>query len=367
MKPLHILFSVLAGAASLSLAGCSGGAPATAGENKDTTVAVRVARPSGNSLDGVSASGQVEAVNTASISTRLMGTITNIYVRVGDKVRAGQLLVTVSSDELAAKKAQAEAQIAGAQANLDNARKDYDRYTALFGRQSATASELDNATLRFHTAASQLDAAREMRREIDASAAYARLTAPFQGVVTQKLVDAGSLATPGTPILVLEQEGRLRVNATVAESDISRIKTGDRAQVEIKSTGLTATGSVEQISVSSVATGGQYQVKIALPQEMQKSVYAGMYVNVFIPVKMASTAPAAENGAVLVPASALVEKDQLTGIYTISNRHTALLRWVRTGKRIGDKVEVLSGLDANESFITDASDRLYNGVPVVEK
>lgn len=364
---MNILFSGLLIAASLSLGGCWGAAPATTGEDKDTPVTVTVAMPSASTRDGVSASGQVEAVNTASISTRLMGTITNIYAKVGDRVRSGQLLVAISSEELAAKKAQADAQIAGAQANLDNARKDYNRYTALFSKQSATASELDNATLRFNAAGSQLDAAREMRREIDASAAYARLTAPFAGVVTQKLVDQGSLATPGAPILVLEQEGRLRVNAAIAESDISRIKTGDKAQVEVKSTGLAGTGMVEEISVSSVATGGQYQVKIALPRGVQKSVYAGMYVNVFIPLKTASAALADEQGTVLVPASALVEKDQLTGIYTVSNRHTALLRWIRTGKRIGDKVEVLSGLGADESFIANASGRLYNGVPVTEK
>ena len=111
---------------------------------------------------------------------------------------------------------------------MDNARKDLDRYTALFARQSATASELDNASLRFYAARSGLEAAKQMRKEIDASAAYARLTAPFTGVVTQRLMDEGSLATPGTPILTIEQDGLLRVNATIAESDISRIRTGRR-------------------------------------------------------------------------------------------------------------------------------------------
>jgi len=361
----HLLYVFITG--SLLFAACSGAVRPAAEVTKDTPVTVTLARPSRAFTDGVSASGQVEAINSASISTRLMGSITKIYVNVGDKVKKGQLLVAVSSEEIAAKRAQTDAQIAGAEADVDNARKDYDRFNALFNRQSATASELDNATLRYRSAKSRLENAQQMRREVDASAAYARLTAPFDGIVTQKLMDMGSLATPGAPILTVEENDLLRVNATIAEADISRIKTGDRADIGIKSTGLTTTGQVTQISGSSVSTGGQYLVKISLPRNVQKDLYAGMYTNVFIPVKTPpgkETADSSAAATVYVPASALVEKDQLTGMYTVSNTHTALLRWVRTGKRMGDKVEILSGLSAGEAFITGSSGKLYNGVPV---
>lgn len=366
---MRINIPLLAAFAStlLLLAGCSGNEPAAAGEQKDNPVTVTIARPSQNGTAGITASGQVEAVNMVSISTRLMGTITHIDVKVGDKVHKGQLLATISSDELTAKKAQADAQIAGAQADVDNAQKDFTRYQALYNRQSATQSELDNVTLRYQAAQSRLEAARQMRREVDASAAYARLTAPFGGVVTQKLVDEGSLALPGAPILTVEQNDGLRINATIAESDISRVSSGDKAEITIKSTGFTTTGTVAQISVSSIATGGQYLVKIALPREAQKSLYSGMYANVFIPIKERGTASGTGSEGVWVPAAALVGKDQLTGIYTVGNTHTALLRWVRTGKRSGDQVEILSGLDRDESFITASSGKLYNGVPVIEK
>ncbi|HVU54638.1 MAG TPA: efflux RND transporter periplasmic adaptor subunit [Puia sp.] len=367
MKYWNILFSGLFIAGILILPGCSGAASYGGDDKKDSAVVVVTARPSRVNSDGVLASGQVEAVHSAWISTRLMGTITKIYVKVGDKVRQGQLLVTIGSEEIDAKRAQVDAQIAGAQADLDNARKDYDRYNALYNKQSATASELDNVTLRLQAAKSRLEGIRQMRREVDASAAYARLTAPFAGVVTQKLVDEGSLAAPGAPILTVEQSGQLRVNATVAESDINRIRTGDKAELKIKSGGLRTTGAVTEISVSSVATGGQFQVKISVPQDVQKSLYAGMYVNVFIPEKPQAAEAGVVSEAVLVPASALVEKDQLTGIYTVSNMHTALLRWIRTGKKAGDQVEVLSGLHADEFFIVSVSGKLYDGIPVIEK
>jgi len=362
-----VLSILLAGI--IALAGCSGVAsPHT--EINDSAVIVSIAKPCKVHSDGITASGQVEAVHSASISTRLMGTITRIYVKVGDKVRQGQLLATISSEDIAAKKAQIDAQTAGARADLDNARKDYDRYYVLYNKQSATASELDNATLRVAAARSRLENTQQMHREVDAFDAYARLTAPLTGVVTQKLADEGSLAAPGVPILTVEQNNQLRVNATIAESDITRILTGDKAELEIRSGGIKTTGIVTQISISSIATGGQYQVKIDLPQDIQHRLYAGMYVSVFIPDKpsphQGTTSPA-QSASVFIPGSALVEKDALTGVYTVSNMHTALLRWIRTGKRAGDKVEVLSGLDGNESFIVSASGKLYDGVPVIEK
>lgn len=109
-------------------------------------------------------------------------------------------------------------------------------------------------------------------------------------------------------------------------------------------------------------------VKIGLPADAQKQLYAGMYANVVIPVRgTADTGSASGNGAILVLLSALVRQDQLTGLYTVSSAHTALLRWVRTGKTVGDKIEVLSGLGAEESFVAEVAGRLYNGAPVKEQ
>lgn len=351
--------------AFFSLAGCTHDQDTKEDRKNNEPIVVVIDKPSRASMGGINASGQIEALNSISISTRLMGRITKIYVKVGDNVKQGQLLAAISSEDLTAKKAQADAQIAGAQAELATARKDFDRYNTLFSRQSATASELDNATLRLKGATARLEASQQMRREIDASDSYAHLSAPFTGVVTQKLMDEGSLATPGTPILALGQNGILRVSTTVAENDIPRIRKGDKAVISIRSTGTIATGFISEIGISSAAAG-QYPVKINLPPDIQKNVYAGMYVNVFIPLKEQGAADS-QNKTVLIPRSALLHKDQLTGIYTIGNNHTALLRWIRTGKEIGDSIEVLSGLGPGESFILKASDRLYDGAPIQEK
>jgi RND family efflux transporter MFP subunit len=200
-----------------------------------------------------------------------------------------------------------------------------------------------------------------MKNEINAMLSYNTVTAPFAGVVTQKLAEAGSISSPGMPILVIEQNGILQVSATIAESDISQVALGDEATVLVKSTGKTFKGKISQINSSSQFTGGQYIIKISIPENEKQGLLSGMFVNVSIPTKNNQPTKA---DVVTIPSSAIINRDELTGIYTISNNNTALLRWIRTGKKIGDNVEVLSGLSGNEKFILSSESKLYNGAPV---
>jgi RND family efflux transporter MFP subunit len=262
-----------------------------------------------------------------------------------------------------AKRGQTDAMIAEAQAGLSTAQKDMDRFTVLYKQQSATAKELDNVTLQYSSAKSRLEGAKQMRNEVNASLGYTSLTAPFSGIVTQKLADAGSMANPGMPILTIEQSGSYQVSASVPENIINQIHQGAEAVISIKSLDKTIKGTVVQINPSSQFTGGQYIIKINIADADKKRLYAGMYATVAIPVKEAVAVKAATN-SVLVPVSAIERKDQLTGLYTVGSNNTALLRWVRLGKTYGDKVEVLSGLEKNESFILSADGKLYNGAVV---
>ncbi|MBN8675203.1 MAG: efflux RND transporter periplasmic adaptor subunit [Chitinophagales bacterium] len=365
MRHIKSIVSISMAAALVVFSSCGGKKHAEAKDNT-APVTVVVATPGGAVEGGISVSGKIEAQQTANISTRMMGTITRIYVKVGDKVRRGQLLATISSQDIQAKQAQTNASIAEAQANVSTAQKDYDRFTNLYKKQSASAKELDNVTLQYNAAKARLEAATQMRNEVNAMLSYSSLTAPFDGVVTQRMADEGNMANPGMPLLTVEQNTQLEVSATVSETDINSIKKGDKAQVEVKAIGKTVECTISEISPSSQFTGGQYLVKLSIPEKEKKELYAGMYVNVFIPVTGKTTTK--ENTAgILVPLSSLVKKDQLTGVYTISNSNTALLRWVRTGKTFADKIEILSGLAQNEKFIVNAEGKLYNGVPVIEK
>ncbi len=344
---------------------CKGKKESPASANA-AAVTVYTATPGGTVEGGIAVSGKVEALQTAQLSTKLMGTITRIYVKAGDRVHRGQTLISINSQDITAKRAQTSAAILEAEANVKNAQKDFDRFTNLYNKQSASAKELDNVTLQYNAAKARLEAASQMRNEVSAIASYAAITAPFDGVVTQRLADEGNMANPGMPLLVVEQNTQLQISATVSEDQVGLLKKGSKAQVEIKAAGKTIECTVNEISPSSQMTGGQFEIKLSIPAPEKKDLYAGMYVNVFIPVS-GGAAISQSATAVLVPTSSLVLNDQLTGIYTISSNNTALLRWVRTGKVYGEQTEILSGLAASETFIQKADGKLYNGVPVTVK
>jgi len=334
-------------------------------ETADNTPAIPV-KVSGNTTSTnpsfVTASGKIEAENSANVSTRMMGYVTKLHVKVGQKVNAGQLLVSINNTDLQAKKAQVEASILQATAAYNNAKKDYERFTALFNQQSASQKELDDMTSRYEMAKAGLEAAKQMRNEVVAQFGYSNITAPFSGEVTNTFVKEGDMANPGMPLVSLEGASRLQVTAMVSESDIANIQSGMAVNVLVKSINKTVTGKVTEVSSSAKNTGGQYLVKINLTQT-DKAILSGMFVNVQFPIANKKQTTVSTD-KVLVPESALVKQGQLTGIYTIGNGDKAILRWLRIGKTFGNQVEVLSGLSSEESYIVSAEGKLYNGAKV---
>ena len=163
-------------------------------EINETPVTVTLSEVSAGNQPAILASGVVEAVQTANISTKVMGRITNIFVKTGDKVRKGQLLASVWDDDIRAKRGQTDAMIAEAEASYATAQRDFDRFNNLYQQQSATAKELDNVRLQYNSAKAKVAAAKQMRTEVNANLSYSSLTAPFAGVVTQKLAEVGNIA-----------------------------------------------------------------------------------------------------------------------------------------------------------------------------
>lgn len=344
---------------------CSSSTEKTAEVDRSPAISVNVTQPVMNTDHSISVSGQIESAQSASISTRVMGYITNIKVKVGDHVQKGQLLATINSEDIIAKRSQADAMLNSAKASLASAEKDYKRFSNLFKQKSATAKELDNVTLQYESSKAAVQAASQMRAETNSMLAYTNLIAPFSGVVSQKLADAGSMANPGMPILVLEQGSNLRVSAVIPETEIHRIKINATANISIASANKTFYGTVTEISPSSMATGGQFLVKLSLPQDAQKELNAGQYANVSI--KAETLSPGNTTEMILIPSTAIHHVGQLNALYTIGNNDKALLRYVRLGKTFGDNVEVLSGLANNESFITSSEGILFNGATVKVK
>ncbi|MCJ7466363.1 MAG: efflux RND transporter periplasmic adaptor subunit [Maribacter sp.] len=307
----------------------------------------------------LTASGKLEAKNSADLSTRMMGFVNGIYAQVGDKVKKGQLLLSINNTDLQAKRAQVEASITEATAAFTNAKKDHDRFQNLFAENSASPKEMDDVTAHFEMAKARLEAANQMKNEINAQFSYANITAPFDGVITNKVIDLGDLANPGMPLLSMESPGNFQVIAMVPENEISKIRSGSDVTVLIKSLGTSVTGKVTEVSSSAKNTGGQYLVKAVLDKTDAK-ILSGMFATVQFPIAQQSKAVS----MILIPQSALVENGSLKGVYTISDQNRALLRWLRLGKIYGDQVEVLSGLSSEEQYIVSADGKLFNGAKV---
>ncbi len=356
MKPTYTFPILLA---TLLLASCGGDSKEQhPGQNP---VAVEVIT-AGGAADGASftASGRIEAAQQANLGTRSMGYVKQLHVKVGDKVSKGQLLVSLDNADLQAKLAQVEAAITEAEAAFANAGKDYERYQALFADQSATQKELDDMTSRYRMAQARLEAARQMRNEVEAQFAYARIRAPFAGVVTNTFAEAGDLASPGHPLVAVEAPGAFEVKAQIPENEISQVAEGDPAAVLVKSLGKQLKGTVSELSTSARNTGGQYQATIRL-EEGDPALRSGMYATLRFERKAeAGTA----DTLLLIPSGALVHRGQLSGIYTVSQSNTALLRWLRLGRTYGDQVEVLAGLSPGETYVVSADSKLYNGAPL---
>lgn len=323
-------------------------------------VSVKVHKPETASENGnVNASGRLVSKKSVNVSTRMMGHITSMPVEVGQSVRAGQQLVSINSSDIQAKGGQADAQIMQAQANYNAAKKDYDRFKNLYASESATQKELDDMTARYEMAQAGLKAAQQMKNEVNSQYRYANITAPISGTVTAKFAEQGDLANPGMPLLTIESPSSLQAQVLVSEQNITKIKPGMEVKITLKSIDRTLDGNVSEISKSAANTGGQYMVKINVPYS--EELLPGMFVNVQFPIQGESEI---DNTTVMIPETALVRNGQLTGVYVVSEQGTAVLRWLKIGKKLDEEVEVLSGLRADETYITTAEGKLYNGVKV---
>ena len=340
---------------------CSSSEPKVA--SNETAVKVEVAYPTHYDSTAITVSGQLSAQNSAEISTRMMAFVEKVFVKPGDKVQTGQTLIRLNADELEAKKAQASAQIATAELAAKNAAKDYQRFQALHAQESASDKELENMELHQRAAASQLQMARQGLKEIEAMLTYTVIKAPFSGTVTQKNIDEGSMAKPGMPLLSIEQHQDMEVTATVPENEVSRVTLGDRVEVEVKALGRTLPGVISELSPSATRNGGQYAMKISLTDQQDSQLRSGMYVTVRLPRKSQDTV----SNLLLIDQSALIQREQLQGVYIVNDNQQAVLRWLRLGKTYGQQIQVLSGLKENERIIINAQGKLYNGRKVTLK
>ena len=304
----------------------------------------------------------MHARETAVVSAQVVGRIQQVLVREGDSVRAGQTLVVLDDAALRASADQAQAgvkaaqdQQAAAQTDANLAASTLDRYRQLQAEKSVSPQEMDEVAQRAAAASARLEAVRAQTEAAQAQESgartmlgYSRLVAPFAGIVTARMADPGTLASPGVPLLQVDQAGALQLQATVDESAIGAIHKGMKAQVAIDGASSTdIAGTVAEIDPAADPASHSFLVKIDLLSSSQ--LRAGMY----------GTAEFA-NGvrqAIVIPRSAVVSRGSLACVYVLDGQGIAQLRYLTLGAAQGDLVEVLSGIAPGEKLVDNPSDR----------
>lgn len=307
-------------------------------------------------------SGKLQADKQSNLSTRVMGQVQRVYVKPGQKVQAGDLLIQIRNQDILAKQAQVEANKIEATTAYESAEKDLKRYEALYASKSASDKEMDDMRTRYQMAKARLEAVNQMEKEVEESIRYTAIRAPYSGVITGKFVQDGDMANPGMPLLSIESPNQWKVIARIPESDIARLQLNDPVKVQFSSaSGLEIPGTISEINPSSANTGTQFEAKVLLnaSADQNSHLYSGMFATLIY-----------EKGAqsrILVPKSSLVKRGQLVGLYSLSQSGTSLLRWVRTGKSFGDSIEILSGLTDGEKYILASEGKIFDGALVVNQ
>ncbi|MDR3723414.1 MAG: efflux RND transporter periplasmic adaptor subunit [Terracidiphilus sp.] len=350
--------SVLAG---LVVSGCKSDAPAAQGSVETVQARVVVAERV-ETQAALRATGALHAHESAVLSAQAMGRVTRVLVRAGDTVRAGQTLATIddatlrsSADQAGAAAKAAEQQQAAAQSNADLAASTLARYRQLEAQKSVSPQEMDEVTRRAEAAQAQAAAMKAQANAMRAQQAgartmlgYARITAPFAGVVTARMIDPGALAAPGVPLLQIDSAGPLELQTTVPESAIGGLRKGIKLAVTVDSfAGESFSGTVAEIVPAADPMTHSFQVKVALPAS--KALRAGLSASAAIPNGMKQ--------AVLAPRTAIVMRGSLASAYVLDANGIALLRYVTLGEAHGDKVEVLSGLNGGDRLVDSPADR----------
>ena len=286
--------------------------------------------------------GTVRSKLQSVIEAKVSGQIEKMLVVPGQQVKTGETLVQLNVREIQAK-------LDEALALQDQAQNDLKRYSMLVEKRAVTQQEFDAIQTRARVAKAAVTQAQT-------NLAYATITAPFDGVIMRKLTDVGDLASPGKPLVEMEDTKSLRLEADVPEAIVGRVEMGAKFSVRIEALPKELEGVVGEIAPAADPNSRTFVVKFDLPAE--PGLRAGQFGRVTIPVS--------ETPVLRVPASAVIERGQMELIFVVVDKR-AHLRLVKTGKRIGDEIELVSGVDPSEQVVIDGARGLVDGQLVTIK
>jgi len=282
--------------------------------------------------------GSIHSRFRANVEGKISGRIIEMPVDLGQRVKKGDLLATIDAQEV-------NAQLDRATANRDQAEQEFKRLTILFQKAAASKQELDSADNRLRAAVAAM-------KEAETMLGYVQVKAPFSGIITQRNANPGDFSTPGKPLLELENPELLRFEADVPATLVDTLQIGNRIPVSLSTLPNPLPGEITGIAPTADRNSRTFLVRMDLPET--KGVRAGQFGRALLPV--------GEALSLRVPASAVIQRGQMEMVF-IQEHQRARMRLVKTGKRLGNEIQILSGVEKGESVIVSGVDQLVDGQP----
>lgn len=318
------------------LAGCGGHEEVTAVAVDLRSVEVRVTQVEERHHTRLQAlPGTVHPVDQAVIASKLLATVEEVDVVIGQQVRADQVLIRLVANEILAQVDQAKASLAQLERNLE-------REQALLAQNATTAEAV-------RTYEDQIRLAKARLAEAQTMESYTTIRAPFSGNVTSKAVRRGDLASPGMPLLKIEGLGNLEVHVEVPDS-LQALQIGDTVQLEINQE--SEFGTLTELSTAANPASRTRLARIKLSE--QTAFRSGQYVKVFW--------PANEEKILWLPQDALRMAGQLEQAFTLESGRLQL-QLIRTGPKIQDGYQILGGLESGDVVVLNPTNQMRDGQP----
>ncbi len=325
--------------------------------------------------------GTVMANNNAKVATKIMGRIVEIKVKEGDRVKKGQVLAVLDTsdiqqnikeakaalEELAKGREEALAGLRAAKAGYEFAKRTYERFKNLYKENAVSKQQLEEIETKMIGAKAQYEAIQAKLKQLDAKEkqvraklkfaeimkGYGIIKAPFDGIVIKKMNDVGDMAAPGMPIFVIG-DNDFRFFAQIDESFVDKVNVGDTFDINIETLGKTVKGTVIEKNSNIDPISRSFSVKMKL--SYVEGLSSGMYGKFYIPTKAEEE--------IFIPQSAVVKWGQLNAVYKVDSQGVLHLTFVKLGKKLGDKVQVLSGVEPGDEIVVSGTEKACDGCKI---